>query len=94
MATPFITGVVALMLEREPTLDPGQVKNLLRAHSRIPRRPAETFDPKWGYGLIDLSRMTGTFRPQQTADVEVNLDSEMVVFGGIRVPIRREWGRE
>ncbi|MBI1743124.1 S8 family peptidase [Candidatus Acetothermia bacterium] len=53
MATPFITGVVALLLERNPSLDPNGVKALLRANSAIPGRPAGTFDPKWGFGLIN-----------------------------------------
>jgi hypothetical protein len=53
MATPFISGLVALLLERDPTLDPAGVKALLRAHSSIPNRPGGTFDPKWGFGLID-----------------------------------------
>lgn len=54
MATPFAAGIVALLLERDPGLDPDGVKALLKAHSRIPRRAAGTFDPKWGYGLIDV----------------------------------------
>lgn len=53
MATPFITGVVALLLERDPTLDPASIKTLLRKHSRIPGQPPGAFDSKWGYGLID-----------------------------------------
>jgi subtilisin family serine protease len=53
MATPFVTGLVALLLERDPTLDPAGVKQLLQSNAAIPGRPAGTFDPKWGHGLID-----------------------------------------
>lgn len=53
MASPFIAGTVALLLEDDPTLDPDQVKEALRDNSRIPDQPAGTWDPKWGYGLID-----------------------------------------
>jgi hypothetical protein len=44
--------MVALLLERDPTLDPKKVKAMLQAKSAIPRRPAGSWDEKWGYGLI------------------------------------------
>jgi subtilisin family serine protease len=53
MATPFVTGIVALLLQRHPTLEPEVVKELLRESSSIPGKPAGTFHPKWGFGLID-----------------------------------------
>jgi subtilisin family serine protease len=53
MATPFIAGLVALLLERDPTLDPAGVKQLLHSNAAIPNRPAGTFNTKWGFGLID-----------------------------------------
>jgi len=53
MATPFVTGLVALLLQRDPKLDPGAVKELLRKNSSIPGKAAGTFDEKWGYGVID-----------------------------------------
>lgn len=55
MATPFITGVVALLLERKGTLDPADVKTLLRNHSAIPGGSAGSFDAQWGFGLINAA---------------------------------------
>ena len=52
MATPFITGLVALLLQRDGALDPTGVKTLLRANSAIPNQPAGTHDAKWGFGLV------------------------------------------
>ena len=93
MATPFTTGMVALLLEREPTLNPAQVKALLRADSRVPGKPAGTFDPKWGYGLVNLARIGGTFRSQAEAQaggrIGVEAGGNWVVIGGVRLPIRR-----
>ena len=57
MATPFITGIVALLLERDNNLDPNGVKSILRANARIPGHPQNTFDTKWGHGLIDMSQV-------------------------------------
>ncbi len=54
MAAPFITGVVALLLQQDPNLDATGVKRFLRAHSAVPGRGAGVFDPKWGFGLVRL----------------------------------------
>ncbi|MDZ8023797.1 MAG: S8 family peptidase [Nostoc sp. DedQUE11] len=53
MATPFVTGLVALLLQRDSQLDPATLKDLLRKNSAIPGKPAGTFDEKWGYGVIN-----------------------------------------
>ncbi|MEH2278342.1 MAG: S8 family peptidase [Nostoc sp.] len=53
MATPLVSGLVALLLQRDPKLDPATVKDLLRKNSAIPGKPAGTFDHKWGYGVIN-----------------------------------------
>jgi subtilisin family serine protease len=55
MASPFIAGVVALLLERNPNLDATAVKTLLQNHSRIPGQGAGAFDSQWGFGLIDAN---------------------------------------
>lgn len=53
MACPFIVGIVALLLQRDRTLDPNKLKQLLQAQSSIPGKQPGTFDPKWGFGLIN-----------------------------------------
>ncbi|MFN6515886.1 MAG: S8 family peptidase [Nostoc sp. CreGUA01] len=57
MATPFVTGLVALLLQRDPQLDPATLKDLLRKNSAIPGKPVGTFDHKWGYGVINAANL-------------------------------------
>ncbi|MBD2168001.1 S8 family peptidase [Calothrix membranacea FACHB-236] len=57
MATPFVTGLVALLLQRDPKLDPKAVKELLRKNSSIPGKPPGSFDSKWGFGVIDAANL-------------------------------------
>lgn len=54
MATPFVAGVIALLLEKQPALTPAEVKAFLKDHSVIPGQVAGTHDAKWGFGLLTL----------------------------------------
>ena len=62
MATPFVSGVVALGLEAVPSATPAQVKAALQASARD-AGPAGA-DNDWGYGLVDarafIDRLRGT----------------------------------
>lgn len=55
MACPFISGTVALLLQRDATLDPAKVKAMLKGASVIPGKKQGTWDAQWGYGLLDAS---------------------------------------
>ena len=57
MASPFIAGIVALLLQRDPQLKPTDIKTLLRRHSTIPGKPSGTFDVHWGFGLIEATNL-------------------------------------
>lgn len=57
MACPFASGVVALLLQRQPKLTAKKAKALLRGNSAIPGRKAGSWDPKWGYGLLDAEHL-------------------------------------
>jgi subtilisin family serine protease len=54
MATPFISGVIALLLEEQPALNPADAKDFVKQRSRVPGLAAGTHDPKWGFGLLKL----------------------------------------
>jgi subtilisin family serine protease len=90
MASPFITGVVALLLQDNRMLDPQQIKAFLRQHSLIPDQPAGTFDPKWGFGLINLPAMLRSPEPAgESGAIEQNVSQGWVRIGNVRLPIRR-----
>lgn len=54
-AAPFTAGVVALMLEKNPTLDTAQVKQILRLTARKDGSVGAVPNPVWGWGMIDPS---------------------------------------
>ena len=54
MASPVITGLVALYLQNNPTATPGQLKTWLQNNSTVPNSPQGVHDIKWGYGLIQV----------------------------------------
>ena len=54
MAAPFVTGLVALLLQRNPHLDPPAVKALLKANC-VWNGTVSNFHPKRGSGVIDTN---------------------------------------
>ncbi|WP_158600431.1 S8 family serine peptidase [Tessaracoccus antarcticus] len=62
-AAPIVSGVVALMLEIDPTLTPEQVLDRLKATADPP--PTAVPDDRLGAGIVNPMRaMTGVMRPQ------------------------------
>jgi hypothetical protein len=54
MACPHAAGVVALLLQVDPSLDPQGVREILQATARSDAFTGEDLpDPVWGYGKID-----------------------------------------
>jgi subtilisin family serine protease len=58
MATPFVTGLVALLLQKNPQLDAKAIKELFRKNSSIPEQAPDAFDKKWGFGVIDMGNLS------------------------------------
>ena len=52
MAAPHVAGVVALLLEEEPTLSSAQIRSLLVASARPPAG-SQGYDRGWGFGRLD-----------------------------------------
>lgn len=72
-AAPVVTGVVALMLEKNPRLDAVQVKTILQQTARSDAFTGVTPNPSWGYGKLDalaaLDAVAALSAPAATRDV-------------------------
>lgn len=55
-AAPVLTGIVALMLEADPTLDAAQVKRFLQDTAREDAFTGTVPNPTWGHGKVDALR--------------------------------------
>lgn len=56
MAAPHVTGVLALMLEANPTLTPKKAKKLLHASARQDESTGVAPNFAWGYGKLDAQK--------------------------------------
>jgi subtilisin family serine protease len=57
MATPFVAGVIALMLEREPRLTPEEIQQRLRVTARRDRDTRRVWSSGFGFGKIDVEAL-------------------------------------
>ena len=60
MATPLVSGIVATLLQADDTLDPEDIRNILRNSSEAKGTATEPgvsdrWNDKWGFGLVDAS---------------------------------------
>ena len=54
MATPVVTGLLALFLQTHPKTTPAEAKAWLKKNSTVPDSAPGAHDIKWGYGLIKV----------------------------------------
>ena len=64
-AAPMVTGIIALMLEADPTLDAVSVKRILQETARSDEFTGRTPNPLWGYGKVDAFEALMAVRAQQ-----------------------------
>lgn len=60
MATPFVTGLIALMLQQEPTLTPEDVQQRLRVTARRDEQTGAVWNPRYGWGKLDAQAILTT----------------------------------
>jgi subtilisin family serine protease len=52
-ASPYVAGVIALMLQKNPTLDEDKVRSILESTAKSDNFTGAVPNPHWGYGKID-----------------------------------------
>ena len=65
-AAPVVTGIIALMLEVDATLDAVSVKRILQQTARADEFTGQTPNPLWGYGKVDAFEALMTARHEST----------------------------
>ena len=78
-AAPIVTGVIALMLEINPTLTPEEIKSILQETSRADSFTGSVPNNTWGYGKIDAfaaltrTQATVSIQPISATDAEIRM---------------------
>jgi Subtilase family len=73
MASPFVAGVAALVLQQHPTWTPAQVRSRLESTAKD-LGPAG-FDPRNGYGAVDPAAAVGASAPSPAATKSLTADA-------------------
>jgi hypothetical protein len=70
MATPQVAGVIALMLQRFPTLQPSEISQMLKTGARLDSFTGllPSGSPIWGFGKLDARTATGFYRLTLTTE--------------------------
>jgi subtilisin family serine protease len=54
-ATPYTAGIIALLMEKKPTLSADEFRSLIQQCATHDSATEQTPNPKWGYGKLDLA---------------------------------------
>jgi subtilisin family serine protease len=55
-STPYVAGIVALMMQKKPNITVREIKDLLRRHaSSDVETTGAVPNPLWGYGKLDIA---------------------------------------
>ena len=90
MATPHVTGAIALMLQKQPTLTPAEAKQVLQQTARSDAFTGSVPNDGWGYGKLDVKAAVDALSgggPGACATElgDANADSQVNVFDLIAV---------
>lgn len=57
MSAPYTTGVLALLLEKDPSIDWAEAKRRLIKSTRQDGFTTPCWNPRWGYGKLNVERL-------------------------------------
>jgi subtilisin family serine protease len=57
MSAPYVTGALALLLQKDGSVDWGEAKRRLIKSTRQDRHTGVCWNPRWGYGKLDVERL-------------------------------------
>lgn len=57
MATPHVAGAIAVLLQKDPSLTPSQVKDRITSTAVEPTAAGSLPDNDWGYGVVNVCNM-------------------------------------
>jgi subtilisin family serine protease len=57
MAAPYVTGALALLLQKDGSIDWGEAKRRLIKSTRQDRHTGVSWNARWGYGKLDVERL-------------------------------------
>ncbi len=105
-ATPSVTGIIALVMEANPDLDPLQIKEVLKQTAER-RGPASVpdVDPYWnrdfGYGMVDAYEAVKLAQhlnqTEQSANIDPYLQNHLLdynVTGSTGTIVGHSWGQQ
>ena len=105
-ATPAVTGVIALMMEANPDLDPLQIREVIKQTAERRGEPTEpSVDPYWnrdfGWGMIDARAAVELsfhlLETNQSSEVDWTLQNHLLNTsedGSMTVIVGHSWGIE
>ncbi len=70
-AAPLVTGAIAMLLQKNPSLDAAQVKSILQNSARRDSNTGSTPNPRWGYGKLDVYAALGAVATPSLSEVTV-----------------------